>query len=190
MSEERQTMNMFQRSKCPMANSLLLSPPDSDLSTDREVSSIPRDDKTNWVYPSENMFWRALERKNKTYGATKEDMRSVINVHNSVNEETWRKIIRWEQTHFSQTEQPILHQFYGKYSHKSFKARWLRWTCRIREYPFDRHDWYIKRKDGTIIRYVIDYHAFRDKFFIDARPASDSISMIVYKLWLWTKSWF
>jgi len=35
------------------------------LSTDRELSTIPRADKDNecWVYPSQQMFWNAMLRK-------------------------------------------------------------------------------------------------------------------------------
>jgi len=35
------------------------------LSTERELSTIPRADKDNecWVYPSQQMFWNAMLRK-------------------------------------------------------------------------------------------------------------------------------
>src|SRR4051794_33423863 len=38
------------------------SPP--SLSTDREISSIPRTDTERWVYPSQAQFFAAMARKN------------------------------------------------------------------------------------------------------------------------------
>jgi hypothetical protein len=38
------------------------------LSTDREMSTIPRAGTTeNWVYPSQQMFWNAMLRKGESY---------------------------------------------------------------------------------------------------------------------------
>ena len=48
----------------------------------------------NWVYPSEQMFFAAMKRKN--YDPRAEDMRSIIPIHNAVNERAWGKIKEWE----------------------------------------------------------------------------------------------
>lgn len=64
------------------------------LSTSREVSSIPRSDKENWVYPSEAQFYAAMTRKDHNPRAP--DMRVVVPIHNAVNERAWSHIREWE----------------------------------------------------------------------------------------------
>lgn len=69
------------------------------LAKDREISTIPRansDDKL-WVYPSEQMFFNAMRRKNWT--PEEEDMQVVVPIHNAVNEMAWQKILEWEKMH-------------------------------------------------------------------------------------------
>jgi cytochrome c heme-lyase len=65
------------------------------LSEQRQVSSIPRSDGTNWVYPSESQFFAAMARKN--YNPRKEDMQTVVPIHNIVNERTWKLLYEWEE---------------------------------------------------------------------------------------------
>lgn len=92
------------------------------LGTDREISTIPRaqtiledgrhaassthapanheqdtgsDAKTgNWIYPSEHMFFQAMKRKN--FDPKTEDMKSIVPIHNAVNERAWEEIKQWE----------------------------------------------------------------------------------------------
>lgn len=90
------------------------------LDTSREVSTIPRALPTstipspttsshspansehesgtstsgNWIYPSEQMFFNAMKRKN--YDPQAEDMKSIIPIHNAVNERAWKEIKEWE----------------------------------------------------------------------------------------------
>ena len=92
------------------------------LGSDRAVSSIPRsstntsgdtvcpvphgasanaetvDAEThgsgNWVYPSEKMFFEAMKRKG--YDARVADMKTVVPIHNAVNERAWEEIKQWE----------------------------------------------------------------------------------------------
>lgn len=69
------------------------------LGTQREISTIPRansDDKL-WVYPSEQMFFNAMRRKNWT--PEERDMSVVVPIHNAVNEMAWLKILEWEKMH-------------------------------------------------------------------------------------------
>jgi cytochrome c heme-lyase len=81
----------------------------------RETSSIPRADVTaspsgrpanneqesgaspsgNWIYPSEEMFFNAMRRKH--YDPQAEDMRTIVPIHNAVNERAWKEIKEWEQ---------------------------------------------------------------------------------------------
>lgn len=88
----------------------------SILGQDREVSTIPRssspgadinrpsnhetetgaDVRTgNWVYPSEKMFFDAMKRKGHDTRAA--DMKTVVPIHNAVNERAWVEIKEWER---------------------------------------------------------------------------------------------
>merc|ERR1719198_236007 len=70
------------------------------LSTERVASSIPRADAdATWSYPSPQMFWNALVRKDKVAGSTEEDMDAVIAIHNNMNELTWMQVLAWEALH-------------------------------------------------------------------------------------------
>lgn len=64
------------------------------LSTEREVSSIPRINNGNWVYPSEAQFFAAMVRKNHNPHAA--DMKAIIPIHNAVNERAWSELLKWE----------------------------------------------------------------------------------------------
>lgn len=85
------------------------------LGTQREVSSIPRTDDTagpgrapanheqetapsasgNWIYPSEQMFFNAMRRKE--YDPKTQDMKMIVPIHNAVNERAWKEIREWEK---------------------------------------------------------------------------------------------
>ena len=76
------------------------------LGTTRELSSIPRvignnndvgNEEKVWIYPSEQMFFNAMKRKN--WNPREEDMRVVIPMHNAVNEKAWKEILEWEKLH-------------------------------------------------------------------------------------------
>lgn len=93
------------------------------LGTDRVISTIPRsqspgatssacpvnhetetgaDAKTgNWVYPSEKMFFDAMKRKGHDTRAG--DMKTVVPIHNAVNERAWKEIREWERPYASET---------------------------------------------------------------------------------------
>ena len=80
------------------------------LSDEREISSIPRGKASSsdhigssegrgvehekWVYPSERQFYNAMQRKNHNPKA--KDMKSVVPIHNAVNEKAWEEILMWE----------------------------------------------------------------------------------------------
>eukprot|EP00941_MAST-03F_sp_MAST-3F-sp1_P002744 g2744.t1 len=162
------------------------------LSTHRLHSRIPKADGESgetWVYPSEQMFFNAMKRKG--YNADERDMRSVIAVHNTVNERTWQQILQWEAMHCSTCAAPKLLRFKGRPKELSPKARWMNWIGYT--LPFDRHDWIVDRC-GTEVRYVIDYYNGSRKvssspmknfdpsngisMYIDSRPALDSFGAI------------
>lgn len=93
------------------------------LGTDRVISTIPRsqsagatssacpvnhetetgaDPRTgNWVYPSEKMFFDAMKRKGHDTRAR--DMKTVVPIHNAVNERAWKEIREWERPYASET---------------------------------------------------------------------------------------
>ena len=87
-----------------------LKPSNSKLCVDREVSTIPRanmegsnsehdpryqDPRSgNWIYPSEEMFFNAMKRKD--WDPRAEDMRAIVPIHNAVNERAWKEIKQWE----------------------------------------------------------------------------------------------
>ncbi|KDR81444.1 hypothetical protein GALMADRAFT_239359, partial [Galerina marginata CBS 339.88] len=145
------------------------------LSRERETSSIPKPNDEKWVYPSEEQFFAAMARKNHNPQAA--DMKTIVPIHNAVNERAWHEILKWEAGRGGGTCGGVkLVNFKGKPSEKSPKARWnmlLGYAA-----PFDRHDWVVDRC-GTHIRYIIDFYTGRSggssqeqvSFYLDVRPA-------------------
>lgn len=180
------------------------------MGLDREISTIPRaspvnhdgatpansekesgvSESGNWVYPSEKMFFEAMKRKG--YSSDAKDMKTIVPIHNAVNERAWKEIKEWERPYGSEQKSvffeftealliknrcggPRLHSFLGLSTSLSPKARintWLGYTA-----PFDRHDWVVDRC-GTRIEYIIDFYAGKDEgkgngklnFYLDVRP--------------------
>ncbi|KAI1084920.1 cytochrome c and c1 heme-lyase [Whalleya microplaca] len=167
------------------------------LATEREVSTIPRSSTPgdaacppanqeqetgadyaggtgNWIYPSERMFFEAMKRKGHDPQAT--DMRTVVPIHNAVNERAWAEIKGWEEpwVRGSSCGGPRLHSFSGLSTNMSPRARIN--TMLGYQAPFDRHDWVVDRC-GKEIEYVIDFYAGRNStpggklsFYLDVRP--------------------
>ncbi|KAI9674380.1 MAG: Cytochrome c1 heme lyase [Trizodia sp. TS-e1964] len=171
------------------------------LGNRREVSSIPRasiipenntasakaannevetgaDRKSgNWIYPSEQMFFNAMKRKN--FAPQAADMKAIVPIHNAVNERAWMEIKQWEQGRGAELcGGPRLDSFQGDSSKMTPRARYnslMGYTA-----PFDRHDWVIDRC-GRKIEYVIDFYAGKDdgrvrglSFYLDVRPKLNS----------------
>lgn len=105
-----------------------IKPRNAALTTDRVISTIPRsttgseacpvdhgasanapnaeiesgvDASGNWVYPSEKMFFDAMKRKG--YDARVADMKTVVPIHNAVNERAWQQIKEWEAPYLSKS---------------------------------------------------------------------------------------
>lgn len=180
----------------------------TDLSTNRVQSSISKGGtESTWLYPSPQMFWNALVRKNKADGVQEGDMDMVVSIHNEMNERAWKLLLRWEhELHKGEhlDGEPALRRFMGKPYDLSPKAK-------IKSYlgfgfPFDRHDWYVDR-NGVEHRYIIDYYfnanpdasaattvgpVHPDKgeitpkltktIYVDVRPAVDDIGAIMDRL--------
>ena len=142
-------------------------------SSARVASTIPKggtDDGT-WTYPSPEMFYNALSRKNKLEGAKEEDMDMVVAIHNNMNESTWAQVMAWESLHDPSKrgpgEEPKLLRFMGRPHDLSPKAQ-LKMLCGHTK-PFDRHDWIVDR-GGTEVRYVIDYYHDESQVSVDQKP--------------------
>ncbi|KAI5360166.1 putative holocytochrome c/c1 synthase [Septoria linicola] len=186
------------------------------LSTDREISSIPRaisdpsslnaaekaalptnnevetgqdKDSGNWIYPSQSQFFEAMKRKG--HEANPSDMSSIVPIHNAVNERAWNQIKDWEKPY---NPEPKLVSFAGDSKKLTPKAYWNMWIMGYSQ-PFDRHDWVVER-DGKKIDYVIDFYKGKDggmavplSFFLDVRPKVNSwegIRMRIAKTFGWT----
>ncbi|KAE9986525.1 hypothetical protein EG328_005411 [Venturia inaequalis] len=174
----------------------------------REISTIPRaaastdveaetkkpanneiesgkDKSGKWIYPSEQMFFEAMRRKN--YDPKAEDMRSIVPIHNAVNERAWSEILEWEKGQGSEScGGPKLLSFMGTSKALTPRARFntlLGYTA-----PFDRHDWVIDRC-GKRVDYVIDFYSGRDEnkpgkslnFYLDVRPKLNSWEGVVLR---------
>ncbi|KAK0630513.1 cytochrome c/c1 heme-lyase [Bombardia bombarda] len=135
-----------------------------------------------WIYPSEKMFFEAMQRKGFSSAAAA-DMKTVVPIHNAVNERAWQEILRWEAPFLEKDKcgGPRLHSFAGLSESMSPKARFntlLGYTA-----PFDRHDWVVDRC-GKTVEYVIDFYAGRNdqsgngggklNFYLDVRPKLNS----------------
>lgn len=159
------------------------------LPTERQLSSIPRstpapDGKTNWEYPSQQMFWNAMLRKGWRWqkdDLQPKDMDDIIKIHNANNEQAWQEVLKWEALHARECGNPKLKSFGGKAQDYSPRAKIRSWMGY--ELPFDRHDWIVDRC-GKDVRYVIDYYdggVVDDKYkfaLLDVRPAMDSVDNV------------
>lgn len=152
----------------------------AELSVDRVVSSIPRTTSDgNWVYPLEKQFYNAMLRKK--WEPEEEDMKTVVPLHNMVNEVAWNYILKWEEGRGGEK--------CGGVKLTSFKGDATKVTPRAainhylfgKELPFDRHDWKVNRC-GEEIEYVIDFYTTKvepgsdPKFYLDVRPKLNTIA--------------
>ncbi|KAM3503178.1 hypothetical protein MY11210_008815 [Beauveria gryllotalpidicola] len=155
-------------SACPVEHGSSANPANNEVESGADAAS------GNWVYPSEKMFFDAMKRKG--YDARVADMKTVVPIHNAVNERAWKEIQEWEAPYLakSQCGGPKLQSFANKMDRMTPTARLntiLGFTA-----PFDRHDWVIDRC-GTKVEYVIDFYAGRPagttpgpSFYLDVRP--------------------
>lgn len=163
------------------------------LSTDRVISSIPKtkeEGQSRWEYPSPQQFYNALVRKG--WPVPEENVNSMVDIHNFLNEECWNEVLKWEKMHGSSCGDPYLKKFCGRPQDFSPKARILSWFGT--PLPFDRHDWTVSRC-GKEVRYVIDYYSAPDTsegdpvFSVDVRPALDSPGALIDRARMAWKEW-
>lgn len=176
------------------------------LSVDRVTSGIPKGGTDGtWTYPSQQMFYNALKRKGKGDDVKEDDMKSIIAVHNNMNERSWMALMEWEKMHCKECENPKLLRFTGKPDDLTPKA-WLKHHLFGYPKPFDRHDWTIDRC-GKQVRYVIDYYydeergkqddlpTLRDMHSVksitfDVRPAIDTPEALYDRMRMASQTWF
>lgn len=151
---------------------------DAKLPENRDISSIPRTGSgSNWVYPSEKQFYEAMIRKK--WDPNSDDMKTVVPLHNSVNERVWNYIKLWENGQGGDSCGGIqLTSFKGD-SKKLTPRAWFRSVFLGYAKPFDRHDWSVNRC-GTKIDYVIDfYNEDNDitgpSIYLDVRPKLNTL---------------
>ena len=139
-----------------------------------------------WLYPSEQMFFNAMQRKG--WRPSEGDMRTVVSIHNAVNERAWSLIRSWETTSprlraaNASCGGPRLRSFRGDSKALTPRARVYGWLGYER--PFDRHDWVVERcgREGGEVEYVIDFYRGRGSggegaglsFYLDVRPKLNS----------------
>ena len=158
-------------------------PENSVMSSDREISSIPKHDG-KWAYPSPVQFYKNAVAKGHELDPN--DMNTVVSIHNAVNEETWRRIVDIEKRyHGSECPQgPTLIRFVGKPGDPSMKAQAKHW---IGGYvmPFDRHEWTIDRCGKGLFKYHVDFYdganqeSSKVNIYLDVRPAMDNFSGVM-----------
>ncbi|KAF8644151.1 hypothetical protein AX16_008678 [Volvariella volvacea WC 439] len=167
---------------------------EANLSRDREMSSIPRASEGNWVYPSEAQFFAAMARKNHNPHAA--DMKTIVPIHNAVNERAWSEILKWEAGRGGEAcGGPKLVTFKGRPQERSPKAR-LKMLLGYGA-PFDRHDWVVDRC-GIRTRYIIDFYTGRNtdptktslSFYLDVRPALDNWDAVKMRFEHFWRRWF
>jgi len=117
----------------------------------------------------------------------------IVEIHNAVNDEAWRRILAWEAATHPACRDVRLVRFVGRPGERSPKSLSLE-IFAGRRAPFDRHDWLIDRCGRAQVRYVVDFYdgalppgQVGVPICIDARPALDSLASAVdrfRKYWL------
>jgi cytochrome c heme-lyase len=67
----------------------------TSLPTERVVSTIPRDERAKWEYPSPQQFYNALVRKG--WETPENHIETMVEIHNFLNEQAWSEVVRWEE---------------------------------------------------------------------------------------------
>jgi len=144
---------------------------------DDEAANGNGNANSNWVYPSEQQVFNAMKRKGWT-NVEEESIPSFLRIHNSVNERSWKEVLRWEgcddeneNGENGNGDEIELGRFEGRPKDLTPKA-FLLSSLGIRDRPFDRHDWYVVRssnrggEEGAAAtttsteekRYVLDFY--------------------------------
>jgi cytochrome c heme-lyase len=122
------------------------------------------------------MFFDAMRRK--SFDPSAPDMRTIVPIHNAVNERAWYEIKKWEAGRADTCGGPKLASFSGLSTSLTPRARWK--ALMGYQTPFDRHDWVVDRC-GVKVEYVIDFYSGAGgekgkglNFYLDVRPKLNS----------------
>ena len=112
----------------------------------------------------------------------------IVEIHNAVNDEAWRRIQAWEAVFHPECKDIRLVRFVGRPGERSPKSLFFE-IFGGRKAPFDRHDWLIDRCGNEQVRYVVDFYdgsippgQLGVPICIDARPAIDSVSAFLSRI--------
>ena len=84
----------------PAPNQSMAAGQTEPLPVERVKSSIPKGGTDGtWLYPSPQMFYNSLVRKNKADNVEVRDVNMVVAIHNEMNERTWKLLQEWESVH-------------------------------------------------------------------------------------------
>lgn len=141
-------------------------------------------------------FWAVYACTSQGWDPNPNDMKTVVAIHNTVNEKAWQEVCEWEAMHKDECPcGPKLSKFQGRPQDLSPRARLLNLLGYAT--PFDRHDWVVDRC-GKKVRYIIDFYAGIPKpggppaaMWLDTRPALDSFEAVWDRMrvtgrWLFT----
>lgn len=184
-------------SACPVPHEQRATMADGNTKTSQTSKDA---DGANWEYPSPQQFYNALVRKG--WETPEEHVEMMVLVHNFLNERAWREVVEWERDMGADVDKLALARFQGRPGTLSPKARLFSWAAMLApskfssEPPFDRHDWVVRRADKKETRYVIDYYSEPDDpktdepvFFLDVRPALDSVDAVQARLRRTWREW-
>ena len=129
------------------------------------TAGTPLADDATWVFPSPQRFFNAMQKKG--WDPREPDMAWVVSIHNTVNEQSWARVMEYERMHADSCPRPKLLRFRGRPADLSPKARMLSWFGYVT--PFDRHDWVVDRC-GKEVRYVIDFYSGAGDDMTNALP--------------------
>lgn len=130
--------------------------------------------------------------KKKGWNPREEDLPYIVSIHNTINEQCWRKVMAFEALHADSCATPKLLRFQGLPTEYSLKARFKSWMGYV--LPFDRHDWTVDRC-GKHVRYIIDFYNGPDDptrpatVYLDVRPAP-TLGGVVDRARMWWKNLF
>ena len=112
----------------------------------------------------------------------------IVEIHNAVNDEAWKRILGWEEKFNPECRDIRLVRFVGRPGERSPKSLLLEMFAG-RKAPFDRHDWLIDRCGREQARYVVDFYdgqlspgQLGVPICVDARPALDSVDALVCRV--------
>jgi len=147
-----------------------------------------------WTFPSHQRFYNAMRKKG--WNPREEDIPYIVSIHNTINERTWREVMRYEEFHADECKTPKLLRFQGLPTEYSMKARLKSYLLGY-VLPFDRHDWTVDRC-GKEVRYIIDFYqgsASADPTLpaavhIDVRPSPSTVEGVVDRVRMYFKDLF